>query len=350
MNIQKINSQKEFQDICQEKFDGFRAKYSTGYYIAGFPSENLYKGINCTHVIESYAESDALLNSEYYILTEQGEFKDDGHAAILPVNSDERFYGIIGNDRYISLDLTMHRIYMKQATPEGVYELSVNTRPNFSIYPTHVYFHSNEDILNYMKEAGYGQEEAKSNFDIIKFRFAHDGGKYLGNKLPSEWESLPSLKVNLSTGEPTDEFVMLANKIYRKGLPYVASLARTGGVLEITDEDRKFFEEASKQTEETVAQVGISEESQVANSLVEPTRNVTVEQRESTHTSDLEGAIQALRSLSSSGFELTDSQKDLIAAYDRLIDKLNSQKFMWYYDKLRSDEFQQYKAGAQERE
>lgn len=238
--------------------------------------------------------------------------------------------------------LINHAFCMTEVTPDGWFYIFLDqNRPDRCGFD----FYRNADIL----DCGCLIND-ETQIETVKYDIAHGNTLYsraIRERLRNRDFHIPLPQVSI---DPKD-FALLANKIYRKGLPYVVSLARNGGVLEITDEDRKFFEEASRQTEETVAQAETSEESQITTDPTEPPKTpIPAEQSENTNASDLEEAIQSLRYLSSMGIELTDSQKDLLTAYDRLIDKLNSQKFMFFYNKLKSDEFQQYKAGAQERE
>lgn len=222
-----------------------------------------------------------------------------------------------------------HFFHMIEATEDGCYFLYLSqSEPDQNYFK----FYSNADII----DCGYITNRAEQ-VEGVKFYLAHGCNIYyeaIGQGLKERFgelrngkHPLPSISCDLK------DFNILANKIYRKGLPYVANLAKRGWNLEITDDDRKLFEETYE----------VSQENDLINK-----KETSAKDR--TDISNLEEAIIALKDLNSMGVELTDSQRELVTAYDRLIGKLNSQKFMWYYEKLNSNEFQQYKDSAQDRE
>lgn len=127
---------------------------------------------------------------------------------------------------------------MTEVTKEGWFELFLRQNsPN----ECNFYFYRNADIL----DCGCLTSDPQ-NIEPIKHEIAQGNSRYK-EKMLLRLErrrnfDIPFPKISI---DPKD-FALLSNKIYCKGLTYVDELAKTGGVLEITDEDREFFEESSK--------------------------------------------------------------------------------------------------------
>lgn len=98
-----------------------------------------------------------------------------------------------------------------------------------------------------------------------------------------------------------EDIAMFANKIYRNGLPYLHELSKNGEILEITDEDRIYYDDV-KHVDEPVT--------------------------------EMDFVIEQLSALEDMGFELSPEQKNLVDIYE----------------KLHSEKFQQFKADREGRE
>ena len=91
-----------------------------------------------------------------------------------------------------------------------------------------------------------------------------------------------------------EDIVRIANKVYSNGLPYLHEIAKNGEVLEITDEDKVYYDEVEYKEDVTF----------VENDFV----------------------IDKLIALEDVGFELSPEQKDLVDIYK----KLHSEKFLQF--------------------
>lgn len=343
MDFIKVKNKDEFDKCWNKKCEDFFKSKRIGYYIAGFPTPDLYKGVNCTHMLECCSSEVSFISSSYYAMQKDGELNNNDQIALFNTNGTE--FGICSKDMYIWVDYLWQTIHVKEMTPDGVYELLLSAKKEFNEHLNRLSFHSNADILKYAIDAGFTGEQAKSIFDIIKFKFAHDNS-YLKVSFPYALGNLPQPILNISDERPTKEFTYLANKLYRKGLIYVEELTKNGGSLEIDDRDIRFFEEVSKD------ELNISDSSNVMeNDSTSNSENLDSARKIDDDSSiDLDQFIKSLKRLSSVGVELTDEQKNLLNAYERLIGKLNSEKFMKYYNKLISEEFRIYKDSSARRE
>ncbi len=121
-----------------------------------------------------------------------------------------------------------------------------------------------------------------------------------------------------------EDIAKIANKIYRNGLPHLHQMAINGDVFEITSEDRAYYDEIEKvlQTESIdLNEIGneVAVDSTASNSEID---------------SKMDAVVEKLRILKDMGFELSVEQSHLVDTYE----------------KLHSDEFQQFKANREARE
>lgn len=167
-------------------------------------------------------------------------------------------------------------INMVQTTEEGLYwfrlfeNLDENSQTNFhcelSYYPS-------EDLSIH----GHG-------FKIVS-----------GDENWNAWMSRQYIP--LRNGNLVEEDIAkLANKIYRSGLPYLHEMANNDEILEVTAEDKIYYDSAEYEEEKPVT--------------------------------EMDSVIDKLSALEDMGFELSPSQKNLVDIYE----------------KLYSEKFQQFKA------
>lgn len=208
-----------------------------------------------------------------------------------------------------------HAFFMTEVTPEGFFTLFLDKSNNDRNY---LNFYRNDDII----DCGCLTDN-KEEIESIKYDIAHGDTLYLGaiiERLSNRRAfSIPLPQISIDK----KDFALLANKIYRKGLQYVSELGRNGGILEITDEDRRFFDER-----------------QEASLPLESLQKEKISLNIDTDNEKLLEIIQSLKSLEKTGVELSNEQKRLLNIYD----KLNPEKVAWYHDKINSVEFQQYQS------
>lgn len=86
-----------------------------------------------------------------------------------------------------------------------------------------------------------------------------------------------------------EDIVKLANKVYCNGLPHIHEMAKTGGILEITEEDRIHYDEVEYKDDEVVC--------------------------------EMDSVVDKLVALEDVGFELSPEQKNLVDIYENLYSK-----------------------------
>ena len=113
-----------------------------------------------------------------------------------------------------------------------------------------------------------------------------------------------------------EDFAKLCNKIFREGISYAVDIVRSGGVFELTDEDKKFYEE--KEINEAIQESSLNDSNVESYGISAANSIPSVEKR-----NDVAERLQALKD---AGIKLSSEQESLI----NLNNKINSQEFKDY--------------------
>lgn len=220
--------------ISQEEMLNAYKKFSNEYLGENPHSVTLttfsefYKGIECTKCIGTRYSTPAA-NFRDEIIDNQGRvaiFSNEKMRIADREKSISISYLMMGHTYPADKRVTIGDAHMIQVTPDGVYEFQSDAEGlNSSNY---FRFYSNNGLMRIASEHNRTLEEQQnrlvlgySDYSVLEFA-----------------QELPMPKINVSR----EDFAMLCNKIYREGLPHIAQIAMRGGTLEITDEDRKFYE------------------------------------------------------------------------------------------------------------
>lgn len=322
--MEKITS-KVLLEKYKKNWDEYRISRSMDFKEYPEPTINyelflkFYKGIDCTINIMrnsnpfNYSSLTRYLEDQMY---NQGQVEtfSVGYMSI----ADKKKFIEVSNSYLTFTYVDDTYVTMCQETPEGVYELYLSQSRLNDDNPTYtLHFASNDAILPYTDWFG-------STFEHAKYKMAH--GNFLVS-IPAEKIALP--KINA----PKEDFILLCNKIYRKGLPYVAELSKNGGTLEITEEDRKFYELTEEEKE-----------------MIQSFRGHSKMVEEAVQTSEKSKEQVNLSYPSNTGASKTEILKNLTALKELGIELSPEQKAMCeLYEKLNSEKFQQYKANSEAR-
>ena len=183
---------------------------------------------------------------------------------------------------------------LAQSTDRGLYRIV--------LWP---YMH--ECILDFFDNNTLKEHAEKSNsFDSAKYILSVD------YNIASPKHEIFPFKYDIQK----EDFARLCNKIFREGISYAVDIVRSGGVFELTDEDKKFYEE--KEINESIQESSLNDSNVESYGISAANSIPSVEKR-----NDVAERLQALKD---AGIKLSSEQESLII----LNNKINSQEFKDY--------------------
>ena len=228
------------------------------------------------------------------------------------ISKHKRLDLYLGNGIYLGET----NISMLQITPDGLYSFRLvgYGMPNGEIQYRY-------DLEFHPVQPGYEEKFLDTNLAEKRWMYFSDGKNKVANYVP-----ISIAKENLPK---------LANKIYRNGLPSLRETLMNGGKLELTEEDREYYELTSEEKEklQIIQNSQVSEEKKESDILhstngEEPVQNEkeTTTELDDFSNEERKAIVEHLIVLKDLGVELTDKQKSMIELYERL----NSDKFKKY--------------------
>lgn len=236
---------------------------------------DFFKGVDCREYYFKDAER-SWYNKDRFVRLYAPLIEANEQVAFL----DTTLFELISKNKRVSLTLERNdpennlapndAIEMVDSTPDGIYLFRLRDYLGLggSRYSCDMYFYPDEELRNV-------------GIDKPIFLLIDTNAVVVNKTLSIVEEDIPKI----------------ANKIYRNGLPYLHEIFKNGGTLEITDEDRKYYELAAE-------------------------KDITKENKKSNEKRTVEQLI-ALRDM---GIELSPEQYSMISLHERL----NSEKFQLY--------------------